>query len=284
MATACPKCSTENADGALVCRHCGAALPPPPGNWSRSLLPEDDHFDPLSAPTLVMQHTAPATLPPIQETLLPPPARRDPRRILLGVAGVVLLVASGAWLLRPAGTTVPPATPAQAGPAAASAAAPVASIASIGSIGSTASAAAPAPAITPPAGSAPANDPPAMALAAPPVASAAAASSAAPAPAPASAAPGRKRIPEPVSRKRAQVAAPVASSPAPVAPVASAPAPVVAPPPAPERQKTVGELCAGGNLITRGFCEQRECGRGEHANDPVCARLKEAEQRRLFQQ
>lgn len=122
-----------------------------------------------------------------------------------------------------------------------------------------------------------------------PVAALPAASAASPAASPASVAPpptdGRKRIPEPVARKRALAAPPPASAATvPAAPPPPAPEPVAAPVAAPERPKSVAELCAAGNLITRGFCEQRECRRSEHANDPVCVRLKDSEQRRLFQQ
>ena len=38
-----------------------------------------------------------------------------------------------------------------------------------------------------------------------------------------------------------------------------------------------------GHAELRGFCEQRECRKAEFAADPSCVRLKEAEQRRLFQ-
>ncbi|MFT3955112.1 MAG: zinc ribbon domain-containing protein [Piscinibacter sp.] len=270
MALACSKCSTENADGALVCRNCGAPLPPP-ASWSRSLLPEDDQFDPLSAPTLVMQHTAPAALPPIEESLLPRPARRSGRRLLPALVAGVVLVAAAVWLLRPDETASEAAAPA------ASAVAPAASMAASrpAAAASVAAAASAATIVTP--ASAPMALPVASA-----VATTASPASAAPASVPASATEGRKRIPEPVSRKRAQATSPAASVAA--LPVAPAPEPVAPPPPAPERPKTVAELCAGGNLITRGFCEQRECRRSEHANDPVCAKLKDAEQRRLFQQ
>lgn len=270
MALACSKCSTENADGALVCRHCGAALPPP-ASWSRSLLPEDDHFDPLSAPTLVMQHTAPAALPPIEESLLPRPPGRDGRRWLLGLSVGVVLVAAGAWLLRPAGTADDTEVSRQVAAASAPMAAsmPASAVALPPPASSPASTAASAPAALPVASTV---------VAAPPAASAL------PVAPPASASESRKRIPEPVARKRAAAAAPAASATAAPIAVAPPPEPVAAPQPAPERPKTVGESCAGGNLITRGFCEQRECRRSEHANDPVCAKLKDAEQRRLFQQ
>lgn len=257
MALVCFKCSAENADGALVCRQCGAALPPP--SWGRSLLPEDDQFDPLSAPTLVMQHTAPAPLPPIEETAMPMPVRKSGRTLLLGLATGVLIVAAGAWLLRPGEPAAPAAAPAAAS---ASASAPAA-----------VSAAPPAPAASPAQ---------TAASVAPPAAPAAA--STAQAAASAAATDTRKRIPEPVARKRALSAAPAAAPAASVAPAPAPAEPVTAPPAAPARPKTVAELCAAGNLITRGFCEQRECRRSELAADPLCVKLKDAEQRRLFQQ
>ena len=71
MANVCSKCSTDNADGALVCRHCGASLGRQAG-WSRSLIPDEDNFDPLSAPTLVMRHTVPSELPPLDSILIAP--------------------------------------------------------------------------------------------------------------------------------------------------------------------------------------------------------------------
>jgi hypothetical protein len=64
-----------------------------------------------------------------------------------------------------------------------------------------------------------------------------------------------------------------------------------APPPSPPasvqepvRPRSVTELCAGSNLLTRGFCEHRECARPEYTGDPVCVRLKEAEEARRFRQ
>lgn len=277
MALVCSKCSAENGDGSLVCRQCGAALPPP--NWGRSLLPEDDQFDPLSAPTLVMQHTAPAPLPPIEETAVPMPVRKSGRTLLLGLATGVLTVAAGAWLLRPAEPAAPAAVPAAASaPASASGAVSAAPPAPAASSAMAAASAAP-----PPAAPAVASAPIAVAAAAS-AAPGHAAASTAQAAASAAATDTRKRIPEPAARKRALSAAPAA---APAASATPAPAPVepVAPPPAaPTRPKAVAELCATGNLITRGFCEQRECRRAEHAADPVCMKLKDAEQRRLFQQ
>ena len=60
------------------------------------------------------------------------------------------------------------------------------------------------------------------------------------------------------------------------------PAPASAPEPV--KLKSVTELCGAGGLITRGFCEHRECAKAEHAGDAVCTRLKEAEEARRFRQ
>ncbi len=229
---------------------------------TRSLLPEDDNFDPLSAPTLVMHHTVPSELPPLESILIPPenePARGVPKR-LLGLGLVAVLIGGGVWLmLRPAGETGAPA------------AAPAASAAS--------AAPAPAAAVAPP--------PPAPAASEAVMSAPAAEPAVAPAssPTPAASAPERrKRIPEPVARPQALEAAP--------APAASQPEAVVAapPPPAPASEpvivppKSVTELCGAGNLLTRGFCEHRECAKAEHIADAVCLRLKEAEEARRFRQ
>lgn len=266
MANVCSSCSTDNADGALVCRQCGAALAPSAA-WSRSLIPEDDTFDPLSAPTLVMQHTAPAALPDIEETQPVVPEGGTARRIVWGLAGFVVLLGAGLWLLRPSGDA----------PAAAVPAAPAAA----------ASAAAPAVSPPPPA-SAPSSAALAFAPSAPPnaaeptVAPAVAAASAVPTAPAASPVDRRKRIPEPVVRRPVPASAPAtpASEPAPAPPPPLPTAPV----PEPARPRTVAEQCAGSSLLTRGFCEHRECARPELAGDPVCVRLKEAEEARRFRQ
>jgi len=231
--------------------------PPLPAAWRSAAAPDEDTFDPLSAPTLVMSHTAPSPLPPLEPSMT---VRRGPRPLRWVAAGLVLLAVFAllAWL---AGPSAPPAAM-QAAPA------PVAA---------PASAAAPAATLLPASSAEPVMPAPAPASAALP------ALAAAPASAPAAAAPARKQVPEPVARKRALEAPAARSEPAPAPP---APAPIVAAPPAPppERAKTVAELCAGSNLLTRGFCEQRECRRGELAADPACVKLRDAEQRRLFQQ
>lgn len=296
----CDECGHRNPSGASFCERCGYELapwlpewaedddaapaaaaapaetsepspPPLPAAWSHAAAAGEDTFDPLSAPTLVMSHTAPAPLPRLELTESTENRRRPLRWM---AAGLVLLAAFAllAWL---AGHSAPPpameaapvpvAAPASAAPAAV-ASAPASAPETAMAAPVTASAALPTPAPAP--ASAPALLPSA------PAATPAAAASAPPA---------RKRLPEPVARKRAQEAAVVRSEPAPVAP---APAPVVTAPaaPPPERAKTVTELCAATNLLMRGFCEQRECRRPGLAADPVCVKLRDTEQRRLFQQ
>lgn len=301
----CDECGHHNPSAARFCERCGyelepwvpewaeddgdtpppvaksepsPPLPPPlPAAWSHAAVAGEDTFDPLSAPTLVMSHTAPTPLTQHEpsETIA---VRRRPLRWV--AAGLALLAAFAvmAWLAGPSGP--PPAVDAAPAPAAAPA-----SVAASASVSTQAVASAPASAPesarteAPPAAAAmPASTPtqvfpPALVASAP--AAMPAASTSAPA--------ARKRLPEPVARKRAQEAPAQRTEPAP--PVA-APAPPVATPaaPPPERAKTVAELCAGSNLLTRGFCEQRECRRAELSADPVCVKLKDAEQRRLFQQ
>ena len=53
------------------------------------------------------------------------------------------------------------------------------------------------------------------------------------------------------------------------------------PAPAPAAtSRSAQEVCAGGNAITRAICESRECGKPEHASEPLCQRVKAAEDRR----
>lgn len=265
MANVCSRCSTDNADGALVCRQCGAALASPAG-WSRSLLPEDDNFDPLSAPTLVMQHTAPAALPALEETM---PAGPEPgttgRRLVWGLLAFAALLLAGMWLLRPAQKSAELAAQPLATPAAAVASQPAASTPVVAAPAASQRIAPPEPLASAPA-------------AAPAAAAAVVAEPPATAAAPASAVDRRKRIPEPVMRRPVPASAPAATvaEPAPPAVAPAAATPAAEPP----RAKSVSELCSGSNLLTRGFCEHRECGKAEHAGDAVCLRLKETEEAR----
>jgi hypothetical protein len=64
---------------------------------------------------------------------------------------------------------------------------------------------------------------------------------------------------------------------------APAPPPAVVPPAAPVQPRTAQESCAGSNLIVRTLCESRECSRREHADEPLCQRLRAAEEKRRQQ-
>lgn len=308
----CDDCGHRNPSGARFCERCGyelapwlpewaeddavtppaaksepsppspasPSLPPPlPAAWSHAAVAGEDTFDPLSAPTLVMSHTAPTPLTQPEPSEAIAVRRRPLRWVATGLAllGAFALMA---WL---AGPSAPP-------PAKDAAPAPVAAPASVAAAASVATPAlAPAPASAPE--STRAEAPPAAVAVPTPAstptpASAPALVPSAPAaiPAAATSAPAaRKRLPEPVARKRAQEAPALHTE---AAPPAAAPAPPVAAPaaPPPERARTVAELCAGSNLLMRGFCEQRECRRAELAADPACVKLRDAEQRRLFQQ
>lgn len=304
----CADCGQRNPAGASYCERCGygltalfslgnlaepaaaapatvpatarpppaapVAAPPPAPGRSRAPVPDEDTFDPLSAPTLVMAHTAPAPLLPLVEGPEARPGRRARITLVAVAAGVLLVAALAAWLLSrgsPEQAALPAAQPASSPIPRAPASAAVLPSAPIAAPAASAAASAPVPAGPAPANALPASPAPADALPA----------SAALVSPPASTAERRLRKPEPVLRKRALEAQPtrVASEPAPVPPPAPA-----ATPPAPERARTVAETCAGGNLLTRGFCEQRECRKADLAGDPVCVKLRDTEQRRLFQQ
>lgn len=79
--------------------------PPLPAAWRGASAPDEDTFDPLSAPTLVMSHTAPSPLQPLE--LSSPPA--SPRRPLRWVAAGLGLLAVSALLAWLAGPSAPPA-------------------------------------------------------------------------------------------------------------------------------------------------------------------------------
>jgi ribosomal protein L40E len=294
----CDDCGHRNPSGARFCERCGYELapwvpewaeddavtpapaaqpaaapqpspPPLPAAWSHAAAPGEDTFDPLSAPTLVMSHTAPAPLPAIETFSNALPRRRPLRWVAAGL-GLLAATALLAWLGRP-GTPEPSPSPtpvALPAPAAASAgvvsAVPASVPASVPALATPASAPIPASVMSVDEASAPAAAPARSTV-------------------PATASEPRKRLPEPVPRKRAQEAPVARVEPAPAAPPASVAAPATAPP-ARERAKTVTEACAGSNLLLRGFCEQRECRKAELVADPTCVRLKDAEQKRLFQQ
>jgi len=60
-------------------------------------------------------------------------------------------------------------------------------------------------------------------------------------------------------------------------PSAAAPA---APVPAAAQARGVQELCAGRGAIAEAVCQSRECAAPGHANEPLCRRLREADERR----
>ena len=93
--------------------------------------------------------------------------------------------------------------------------------------------------------------------------------------------PRRPRPPTPPIRRLLRAAAPMNRAPVRQAalPVqAAAPAPA-----APAHPRTAQETCAGGNLITQGICEARECARREHTDEPLCTRLRAADDKRRQQ-
>jgi hypothetical protein len=44
--------------------------------------------------------------------------------------------------------------------------------------------------------------------------------------------------------------------------------------------RTAAERCADRSLVARSICQSRECARPEHANEPMCQRIRAAEDRR----
>jgi Double zinc ribbon len=57
-----------------------------------------------------------------------------------------------------------------------------------------------------------------------------------------------------------------------------APPPPVAP--APVQARGVQQICAGRGMIAESMCQSLECGKTEHANEPLCKQIKEKEDRR----
>jgi len=53
--------------------------------------------------------------------------------------------------------------------------------------------------------------------------------------------------------------------------------------PATARLRTVQEICAGRNVISKAICETRECGAQEHASEPLCQQVRANEERRRAQ-
>jgi hypothetical protein len=84
----------------------------------------------------------------------------------------------------------------------------------------------------------------------------------------------RQRAEQDAARRAAEEQQRQHATPAPA--YSAAPTPAAAPP----RARTVAEICAGRGLIGQSMCESRECGAPEHANEAVCRRVREAEDRR----
>lgn len=85
-----------------------------------------------------------------------------------------------------------------------------------------------------------------------------------------------------------EVANPTGASPAPRRAESAAPraratanAPPSPSPPAPPR--TVQQRCGDRSLLLRSICESRACTRAQHANEPICQRIRAAEERRREQ-
>lgn len=300
---ACDDCGHVNPPGTRYCASCGyslvgtvivsrremslppvqaAPVTPPPSH------PDEDTFDPLSAPTQAMIEPPGRFSEMATPPAAPPPRSRTGLWILLGLAAVAL-AGGGWWLTRPAEAPAdvaavppPPVTaPAEPPP--------------------------PAPAPAPPPAPEPAPEPPPPPPAEPPPpATPPVAETAPPPPAAADQAAARAAARERAARLRAereararalaaqreqeaaslraeQEAARLRAEQAARAAAAAAAA-KPAPAPAPVQRQTVAQACAGTNLLTRGACEQRECARPEQVNDPVCVQLRAREQRRLFNQ
>ena len=49
------------------------------------------------------------------------------------------------------------------------------------------------------------------------------------------------------------------------------------------RLRTVQEICAGRNVISKAICETRECSVQEHASEPLCPQVRANEERRRAQ-
>jgi len=284
----CRVCGHVNRSATRFCSKCGT---------DQTLFTDPD---PATEP---VDYSILASLPPRASTA----AARTPAHPAAGLFGaepapqplglwvglgalVVALVAGGAWWARSSqGTPTPPAP-------AASVAQPSASVAA-----AVVAAPAPEPA------SAPVAEPAAVPVSAPVAASAPEPAASAAALEPAAAAvstadadkAAREAKAKALRERRAQAASQAAAAraaeqeaarrradearAAAAAVPAPAPLPAVVPPAAPVPPRTAQESCAGGNLIVRTLCESRECSRREHADEPLCQRLRAAEEKRRQQ-
>lgn len=323
MSKGCSKCGTQNADAAKFCRGCGAGLGTEPasepavartgtgpvcrmcGHVNRSATrfcskcgtDQTLVIDPDPA-TEPVDYSILASLPPRAPAPAPTGDATHPAAAIFGTepspkplglwAGlgvlVVALAVGGAWWAKtPHGSVTGPehaASVAAVTPAPAPASVPAAAV----------------PASVPVVEPAPATAPESAASAATPEPAPTSAPKAEPTEAPtadaakakalrerralaASQAAAARAAEQEAARRRADEAraAAAAAVPAPAPPpVVAAPAPVV-------QARSAQETCAGGNLITRSLCESRECSRREHADEPLCQRLRAAEERRRQQ-
>ncbi|HYP82818.1 hypothetical protein [Variovorax sp.] len=250
MALLCEHCRAENRNAAKFCKGCGRKIAQ---SWP-SEAPAGLGADPAMAlATGVSAAAAPPSLPPWASNDLPEfpgaPGAIDadaPRaRLLLpALAGVIIAVASVAWLaighrapsagLASAAASAAPATPPPAAPSV-NAAAPAAKAPPTESTHAAATVDA-VPATV-------AAEPPAVAEQ----------------PAPA------KPVRKPVARKRAPPPPPPA--------VAAAPPPEVAPPPPPPPSPQ--EACAGRNFIAKARCLADQCAQASQRSHPQCQAVRD---------
>ena len=242
MSRICPQCGAENRDSAKFCLKCAHQMVP------------------LSA------MTEPAALEPRKRRRkhrpkAQPEAPRG-RRVLLGAAVLIAVLAGLGLCLRPWGGRADPSAPA-ATPAPALAAAQAMPSASAPEL-------APAPESAALAQAAAALEQLQTQSSAMSVASSASSAHAA---GTADAVPTAKPPPRRRPAKASPEPAP-APPPAPVvvqqAPEPPAPAPVLAPRPAPPR-----ELCADKSFVAKGYCMQTECDKPGMGSHPQCVRMRE---------
>jgi len=310
-----PPASPVRAGASPVCRVCGHVNRSATRFCSKCGADQTLVTDPHLA-TEPVDYSILATLPPPVSRSAPDlphpaaslfgaePAPR-PLGLWVGLAALVIALGAGAvWWTKSSQRTAPPVAPAASVPQPTASAAVAASAPEPASAAAAASA--PASAAAPEAASAsasaPAVEPPAPAASAPEPAAAAAtttehASAAAPTAAAdkaardarakalrerraqaASQAAAARAAEQEAARRRADEARAAAAAAAATPP----PPPVVAAPVAP-LPRTAQEVCAGGNLIVRTLCESRECSRREHADEPLCQRLRAAEEKRRQQ-
>jgi hypothetical protein len=315
MPLVCPQCRTENSEQLRVCMACGAALPVPAAT-SAARVPhgqDNDTFDALYAPTLMMGAEHGAAGDP-QGSALPPPRAQShqrqrvaapaPRRVAMGwalVAAAALAITGVAWwLLLAQQPNAPAASSTGAGnePASAPRSRPDA-VASAAVSGVAVAPSAPldtpvAPAPLGASGSASSGTPTGVvpasrasgvaATPARPTAPITPASTASPI-AHVTRASGAVATPNPAPRTRPPTTSlagrPASSVPTSASPsvqeYAAAPAIVADLLTAPDTPRpTALQSCAGRSFLLRPFCEASECSKPEHIGEAHCKSLNEA--------